>query len=180
MYRNHYKFAEQHFYALFIFTLDYRSTRDELFQGPSNFLQIVWYFESNLFYLFLWFFFVWKGYHHKLWFSFYLESDNQEDCNSGKLGGLSLCLANLLGSFSIKKSWTKFERCDGALSWMKIQSFLFITLALSSGSSFCKCFLYVLEFTFNTLSFTKKSYVAPFHVTQAKTITVLGCLSVWW
>ena len=51
-----------------------------------------------------------------------------------------------MSSFSAKNSWTKFEWCDGAQTWIEMQSFLFMILSLSGRSSFSKCFFYVFEF----------------------------------
>ena len=61
--------------------------------------------------------------------------------------GHSVRLINVLPIFSLNKSWTILAQHDSALSWIKIQVFLFI-IRLISGSSFSKCFLYVLELTF--------------------------------
>ena len=46
-------------------------------------------------------------------------------------------------------------------------------LSMLRRNSFSKCLLYVFEFTFNLLSFTKKDFVASFHDTQPETMTFL-------
>ena len=47
----------------------------------------------------------------------------------------------------------------------------------TSGKSwFSKCFLSIFALTFKRFSFTKKGFVASFHVTQAEIITFFDCL----
>ena len=106
-----------------------------------------------------------------IYFSFpFIPKTIIEGITIGDDGGHSCGFIKLELSVSCKKSCMGFGRCDDVLSCPKIQFFMLI----------CKCCLYVFAFIFTSYPLTKNGLVAPFHVKQADTITLMNCLFVWW
>ena len=144
-------FSEYHFNWLSFFS---SITFSRGVKSFASFSQVIRYFTSNFFYLFfhLFFQFVWLSESlvesvFTYFFIYFVPDVVVKRITIWEWWGHSVRLINVLPIFSLNKSWTILAQHDSALSWIKIQVFLFI-IRLISGSSFSKCFLYVLELTF--------------------------------
>ena len=80
-------------------------------------------------------------------------------------------------SFS-RKSCTKFDGCDEALSWTNIQSSHLTSFLIAGNNVFFLMFTIILFIYFNTIFIHKKSFVAPYQEIAAETISFPDILLV--
>ena len=107
-------------------------------------------------------------------FFFCFRSVSQDDYN---LGMMEVILMGVMLNKSLAQFFLQLILSNIGMKWLCI---LNTNPNVVIYYTFYKCFLYVLELTFKHLSFTKTSFVAPFHVTQTEAITFFDCLLVWW